>query len=93
MPRQRHGQRADVISSQYPIEVKLLRDEVPSFDAYPFSLPAIRNLESLPLHPRVTLRPKDGFFLRAESFFNLATEIEHLEYEAHAGRPARPRRL
>lgn len=24
-------------------------------------------------------RPKDGFFLRAESFFNLATEIEHLD--------------
>ncbi len=24
-------------------------------------------------------RPKDGFFLRAESFFNLATNIEHLD--------------
>lgn len=24
-------------------------------------------------------RPKDGFFLRAESFFNVATEIEHLD--------------
>lgn len=26
-------------------------------------------------------RPKDGFFLRAESFYNLATEIEHLDAE------------
>ena len=129
-----------MISSQYAIEVKLLRDDVPSFDAYPFSLPAIRNLDSLPLHPRVTYligengsgkstllegiavtlgfnaeggtrnfrfgtreshsrlhehlrivksarRPKDGFFLRAESFFNLATEIEHLDEEPLGGPP------
>jgi predicted ATPase len=26
-------------------------------------------------------RPRDGFFFRAESFFNLATEIEHLDNE------------
>jgi len=26
-------------------------------------------------------RPKDGFFLRAESFFNVATEIENLDRE------------
>lgn len=26
-------------------------------------------------------RPKDGFFLRAESFFNLATNIEHMDAE------------
>jgi predicted ATPase len=26
-------------------------------------------------------RPRDGFFLRAESFFNLASEIEHLDRE------------
>ncbi|MEZ4266611.1 MAG: AAA family ATPase [Myxococcota bacterium] len=26
-----------------------------------------------------TRRPRDGFFLRAESFFNVATEIEHLD--------------
>ena len=29
-------------------------------------------------------RPRDGFFFRAESFFNLATEIEHLDGEAAA---------
>ncbi len=36
-----------------------------------------------PLHDALALRkgirrPQDGFFLRAESFFNVATEIEHL---------------
>jgi predicted ATPase len=38
------------------------------------------------LHQHLTLvksarRPRDGFFLRAESFFNLATEIERLDAE------------
>jgi len=29
--------------------------------------------------------PKDGFFLRAESFFNLATNIEELDQEKYVG--------
>jgi len=33
-------------------------------------------------------RPRDGFFLRAESFFNVATEIEHLDSEPSFGPPA-----
>ncbi len=28
------------------------------------------------------MRPRDGFFLRAESFFNVATQIEQLDREA-----------
>lgn len=121
-------------SEHYLLEVKLKRDRVPSFDQYPFSLPVIRNLHSLELHPKVTFiigengsgkstlleaiavawgfnpeggsknfrfstrrshselheyltlvkgikRPRDGYFLRAESFFNLATEIENLDKE------------
>jgi predicted ATPase len=32
-------------------------------------------------------RPKDGFFLRAESFFNVATEIERLDQEGGFGPP------
>ena len=132
-----------MISRQYIAEVKLKRDEVPSFDAYPFALPAIRNLESLELHPAVTFiigengsgkstlleaiavawgfnpeggsrnfrfgtrashsqlgdyirlakglrRPRDGFFLRAESFFNVATEIERLDAEPGLGAPIGP---
>jgi predicted ATPase len=114
--------------------VKLRRERVSSFDQYPFSLPAVRNLHTLALHPAVTFivgengsgkstlleaiavawgfnpeggtknfqfqtrgshstlhdhlmlvkgikRPKDGFFLRAESFFNLATDIERMDAE------------
>jgi predicted ATPase len=113
------------------IDLFLLRDRVPSFNSYPFFLPAVRQLETLAFHPRVTflvgengsgkstlleaiavacdlnaeggsrnfnfatrashseldryLRlakstqlPRDSFFLRAESFFNVATEIERL---------------
>src|SRR5580698_4886961 len=30
-------------------------------------------------------RPRDGFFLRAESFFNVATEIENLDEDPTAG--------
>jgi len=32
-------------------------------------------------------RPRDGFFLRAESFFNVATEIEHLDAAPAFGPP------
>jgi predicted ATPase len=32
-------------------------------------------------------RPSDGFFLRAESFFNVATKIEALDEEPACGRP------
>jgi predicted ATPase len=121
-------------ASHYLLEVKLLRDKVPSFERYPFSIPAIRNLHSLEFHPAVTFiigengsgkstlleaiatawgfnpeggtlnfnfstrtshsslneyirlrksikRAKNGFFLRAESYFNVATEIEKLDEE------------
>ena len=124
----------------YVHEVVLRRDKVPSFDQYPFSLPAVRSLDKLPLHPNVTFiigengtgkstlleaiatawgfnpeggtknftfttrtshsplhkylllikgsrRPTDGFFLRAESFFNVATNIEQLDEEPFGGPP------
>jgi predicted ATPase len=127
-------------AKHYLLEVRLLRDKVPSFDQFPFSLPAVRNLDTLVLHPSVTFivgengsgkstlleaiavalgfnpeggtrnfnfatrashsdlhkflrlskgvrRAKDGFFLRAESFFNLATNIEHLDEEPAASPP------
>src|SRR6266446_10387886 len=35
-------------------------------------------------------RPRDGFFLRAESFFNVATEIEKLDAEPGCGPPIGP---
>lgn len=52
---------------------------------------ATRRSES-PLHERIRIgrasrRPRTGFFLRAESFFNLATEIERLDNEPSFGPP------
>ncbi len=52
---------------------------------------ATRRSES-PLHRCIRLargykRPRTGFFLRAESFFNLATEIEHRDAEPSLGPP------
>src|SRR5882724_10652848 len=120
--------------------IRLVRDEVPGFDAYPFSIPAIRSLDELALDPKVTFligdngsgkstlieaiavlagfnaeggsknfrfatrssesplhkymrpvrgvqRPRDGFFLRAESYFNVATEIENLDKAPGRGPP------
>ncbi len=132
-----------MISRQYISEIRLKREEVESFDHYPFSLAAVRPLESLEFHPAVTFfigengsgkstlleaiavacgfnaeggsknfrfgtrashselhrflrvakgfpRPRDGFFLRAESFFNVATEIEKLDAEPGCGPPIGP---
>jgi predicted ATPase len=112
--------------------LRLERDKVETFDAYPFSIPAIRTLDELELDPHVTFfvgengagkstlveaiavvlrfnaeggtinynfatrrsesdlhkvlrvargtrRPRDGFFLRAESYFNVATKAEELD--------------
>jgi predicted ATPase len=118
-----------VISNAYLDRVQLKRDRIESFDAYPFSLPAVRDLDILKFHPKVTFligengsgkstlleaiavamgfnaeggtknfnfetaathstlheylrlskglkTPRDGFFLRAESFYNVATQID-----------------
>ncbi|SAL77024.1 recombination protein F [Caballeronia peredens] len=129
-----------MISSQYISRITLMRDKAPDFGVYPFSLPAVRALDTLEPHPKVTFlvgengsgkstlleaiavsmgfnpeggtknfrfgtrashsplheylriakgfrRPRDGFFLRAESFFNVATEIEQLDDEPGFGPP------
>ncbi|MCU0875756.1 MAG: AAA family ATPase [Pirellulaceae bacterium] len=115
--------------------VSLRRDRIASFDEYPFSIPAIRHLHALELHPNVTfligengtgkstlleaiavsegfnpeggsrnfafktrdthshlyqyLQPNrgirrarhDAFFLRAESFYNVATWVDSLGFD------------
>src|SRR5260221_3107649 len=43
-----------MISKQYIAEIRLKREAVESFERYPFSLAAVRPLESLELHPAVT---------------------------------------
>ncbi len=55
---------------------------------------ATRSSES-PLHACIRLvrgvrRPRDGFFLRAESYFNVATEIERLDAEPGPAPPILP---
>lgn len=116
----------------YLREISLKTDKIDDWDLFPFTIPAIRNLEHLEFSPAVTFiigengsgkstlieaiavamgfnpeggtknfnfgtreshsdlheylrlvksikRPKDGFFLRAESYFNVATNIEQLD--------------
>ena len=128
-----------MLATQFVHHLALQRDKVESFDRYPFNLPAVRSLERLEMHPKVTFligengsgkstllealavslgfnaeggsrnfrfgtrishselheylrvakgykSPRDGFFLRAESFFNVATEIEKLD-EGPGGPP------
>ncbi|MDQ8738956.1 AAA family ATPase [Paenibacillus sp. LHD-38] len=118
--------------------VKLLRESIPSFDAYPFHLNAIRTLDELEFHPKVTYivgengmgkstlleaiaiglgfnpeggtinfnfstesthselhrylrlirsvnKPRDGFFFRAESYYNVATNIDQMDRETRRG--------
>lgn len=113
--------------------VSLKRELIGRFDEYPFSIPAVRELDVLDFHPDVTFfvgengsgkstlleaialamgfgaeggtknvqfstasttsvlsqfiktirsyaKPKDGYFLRAESFFNVATYMDQVGY-------------
>ena len=122
----------------YLRSVSLKRDQIPSFDSYPFSIPAVRELDTLEFHPDVTFlvgengsgkstlieaiamalgfgaeggtknvqlrtandtsslhqyvklarsfaKPKDFYFLRAESFYNVATYMEEVGYLAGYG--------
>jgi predicted ATPase len=125
---------SSITSDHYLFSMKMRNSTSARPDAYPFSLPALRNFRELLFHPKVTFfvgengtgkstllegiaaawgfnpeggsinfrfntrashsdlhkaltlvktpkRPKDGYFLRAESFFNVATEIEELDRE------------
>jgi predicted ATPase len=127
-------------SAQFARSIRLVREEVPTFDEYPFSLPAVRELFELSFHPSVTFlvgengsgkstlleaiaivagfnaeggsrnfafstrashselhrylrltrgykRPRDGYFLRAESFYNVASQIDHLDEQPAFSRP------
>jgi predicted ATPase len=124
--------KAKATPGPYLLHLDLLRERVPSFDRFSYSLSAVRNLDRLPFHPKVTfligengtgkstllealalsvgLNPEGGsrnfnfstrashsdlegcfrvgktishardrYFLRAESFYNVATEVERLD--------------
>lgn len=117
---------------QYIRKIELKREQIYSFEQYPFSLKAIKKLDEIELHPNVTFfigengsgkstlleaiavaygfnaeggsknfnfstkethsslhkylkvikgvkAPNDSFFLRAESFYNVATNIDSLD--------------
>nr|WP_311528760.1 AAA family ATPase [uncultured Ralstonia sp.] len=127
-----------MLTRQFVSHVTLRRDTVTNFDVYPFSLPVVRALDTLELHPKMTFlvgengsgkstlmeamavamgfnaesgsrnfnvsthashselhnhlriakgfrRPRTEFFLRAESFYNVASEIERLDVGAFYG--------
>ena len=129
-----HGTTVYVCAVPFIRAIELLHDEIESPDAYPYSIPALRGLETLELDPGVTflagengsgkstlieaiaaaaainpeggsqnfnfstrashsalheairivrgaLRPSTSYFLRAESFFNVATAVDQLEAE------------
>ena len=126
------------MSEPFVESIYLKRHAIDSFDVYPYSIPAIKNLNELAFHPKVTyfigengsgkstlleaiarlegfnaeggsrnfhfasrrewatndlawalgirrgpsrLKGSDGFFFRAESFFNLASEVDRLAQE------------
>ncbi|MBN2878581.1 MAG: AAA family ATPase [Clostridia bacterium] len=122
------------MSNLYIKEIRLMRDNIDNFGAYPFSLPIIKNMNSIELSSPVTFimgdngsgkstlieavagawglnpeggtknfsfatkethsmlyehirltkgvkRPSDSFFLRAESFYNVASEYDRLYEE------------
>lgn len=135
LARNRFPHRVMVVNSlrvsHYLNSVTLKRGEVPDFESYPFSIPAVRELKTLEFHPKITFfigengsgkstllegiaerlgysieggtkntnlamgeyrsplttslmlsktynRPMDGFFLRAESYYNFASIIDEL---------------
>jgi predicted ATPase len=124
----------------YLLHLDLVRERIVNPELYPFNLPALRNLDRLRFHPKVTFlvgengsgkstileaialacginpeggsinfrfstreshsslesavrlarlpaTPGDRYFLRAESYFNVATEIERLDAEPGFGPP------
>lgn len=130
-----------MITKQFLVDIEFRNKEHALDDCYPFTIPAIRKMGVVKLHPHVTFfvgengsgkstmlealavscgfnpeggsrnfafqnrsshselhqhlriskgfkKPKNGFFFRAESFFNLATEIERLD-EGPGGPPIR----
>jgi predicted ATPase len=129
-----------VLNTSFIRELRLARERIDSYDSYPFSLPVVRTLDQLPLHPKVSFfvgengsgkstlleaiavalglnaeggtnnfsfstrqshsvlhsylrlskgikRPQTRYFLRAESYFNFATEIEKLDEEPASSPP------
>ncbi|GGO05132.1 AAA family ATPase [Saccharibacillus kuerlensis] len=127
------------LDRRYLRKVELLHEKIDAPGVYPFNLPAVRELEKIEFHERVTYmvgengvgkstlleaiaaawgfnpeggtlnfnfataethsslhryirlirgtaRPKDGFFFRAESYYNVATTIDELDKDPCGGK-------
>ena len=121
-----------MFEEQFILEFSIKHDKIEDYSKYPFCIPAVKQLKTLPLHPQVTFligengvgkstlleafavtcgfnpeggsknfnfetnsthselykyiglqkgikNPRDGYFLRAESFYNLATNLKELD--------------
>ena len=143
MNRQKGHRSAAIRAEPFLRSLVLVPERVPSFDEYPFNIPALRELRRLEFGPAVTIlvgengsgkstlieaiavaagfnpeggsrnfnfahrpsesslidairlvrgvrRPRTGFFLRAESFYNVATEVERLDQEPSFSPPIGP---
>ena len=44
-----------MLASDFVIDISVLKERIPTPDAYPFNLPFVRDLERLKIDPRVTL--------------------------------------
>ena len=124
----------DFATDPFLAGISLQRDQITTWERYPYNIPAVRHLRHIELHPQVTFfvgengtgkstlvealavelgfnpeggsrnfnfatrdshsllhqqllidrgrgvrRPRDGYFFRAESYFNVATELERLD--------------
>jgi predicted ATPase len=132
--------RKQPVPGPYLLHLKLLRERITDAEQFPFCLPAIRSIDEMAFHPKVTffvgengsgkstlleaialecgLNPEggsrnfnfatrashscldkairlakaprlasDSYFLRAESFYNVASEIERLDKEPGGSAP------
>lgn len=130
------------MTEQYIKSLELKKESIADFGRYPFCLPAVRALDGIELHPKVTYfvgengtgkstileavaaaygfnpeggsrnfsfstkdshsdlyrsikiikgikRPRDGYFLRAESFYNVESSIDRLDEEFSFGPPVK----
>jgi predicted ATPase len=46
--------RKNLKSQPFLVEVRLIPAKIPSWEEYPFNLPAVRHVESVRFHPSVT---------------------------------------
>ena len=75
-----------MITRKFVAEIELKRNEVASFDRYPFSLPAVRSLETMEFEPYLTATTKP---IRGEQAnLRAAIRLGRLQAESNTSRKA-----